>query len=83
MVSAWSSHDLDDSNQESPYRSVRCLTNTRHYAAFIYKPIQQSHRAACLLSCLGPLAGASTKGPCAGSTGAGYWIEFNRLRDRV
>ena len=48
MVSAWSSHDQDDSNQETPYRPVRCLTNTRH-CAFLLKAIHQSHRAACWL----------------------------------
>ena len=47
MVSAWSSHDQDDSNQETPYRPVRCLINTRHCA--FYKAMHQSRGAACQL----------------------------------
>ena len=71
MVSAWSSHDLDGTNQETPYRPVRCLTNTRHCAAFLCinhtpQPPRCLLPAACLLCCLGPLAWASTKGQLAG-----------------
>ena len=52
MVSAWSSHDLDETNQETPYRPVRCLTNTRHCAAFLC--INQYTKAAALPACLLP-----------------------------
>ena len=50
MVSAWSSHDLDGTNQETPYRPVRCLL-TPGTAPCIHNPMQQSRRAACQLPC--------------------------------
>ena len=73
MVSAWSSHDLDETNQETPYKSVRCLTNTRHCAAFLcINHTPQPPRCllpACCVALglwLGPLAWAYTKGQLAG-----------------